>query len=264
LDAVDELTSRIRSDEIPSRLERLEQPYSSEPSATGDTAFDVCLASNIIEVGVDVPRLGLMCIVGQPKTTSQYIQVSSRVGRRQDCPGLVVTLYGQSKPRDRSHYERFRPYHQRIYAQVEPTSVTPFSAPAVDRILHAIIVGAVRQTGGLGGAAAKPDPFPLRQGNPLHAAVEKMIMDRVGKVSPEQCGYVADAFRRRLKEWEVWQPSAYGGFGRPPADPPLIYPAGLTPPDEWRNRGWPTLTSMRDVDATCEAAVTDFFNSLPA
>jgi superfamily II RNA helicase len=71
-----------------------------------------------------------MTIVEQPKTTAQCIQVSGRVGRRpQDSPGLVITIYGAARPRDRSHYERFRTYHQSLYAQVEPTSVTPFAAP---------------------------------------------------------------------------------------------------------------------------------------
>ena len=115
-----ELTSRRRSDEIPKAIEKLEVRYGQR------ACVDICLASNIIEVGVDIDRLGLMTIVGQPKTTAQYIQVSGRVGRRADIsPGLVIVIYGAAKPRDRSHYERFRTYHQSLYAQVEPTSVTP-------------------------------------------------------------------------------------------------------------------------------------------
>ena len=98
-----ELTSRRRSDEIPKAIEQLQLSY-GQPGCV-----DICLASNIIEVGVDIDRLGLMTIVGQPKTTAQYIQVSGRVGRRPDVsPGLVITIYGAAKPRDRSHYERFR------------------------------------------------------------------------------------------------------------------------------------------------------------
>ena len=119
-----ELTGRLPGDEVPKAISALEVPTDSQQGYP----VDVCLASNIIEVGVDIDRLSLMAVVGQPKTTSQYIQVTGRVGRKADRPGLVVTIYTASKPRDRSHFEKFRSYHERLYSQVEPTSVTPFSA----------------------------------------------------------------------------------------------------------------------------------------
>jgi len=59
------------------------------------------------------------------------------------------------KPRDRSHFERFRSYHQRLYAQVEPTSITPFALPVVDRALHAALVAHVRIAG-----ASALEPYP--------------------------------------------------------------------------------------------------------
>ena len=134
-----ELTSRVQSSEIPEVLQqlfvRLDGTKESQP-------IDVCLATNMIQVGLDVPRLGLMTVVGQPKTTSEYIQATSRVGRAR--PGLVVTVYNPSKPRDRSHFEHFRSYHETIYRWVEPTSVTPFAVPVRDRALHAIAVTLVR------------------------------------------------------------------------------------------------------------------------
>jgi hypothetical protein len=264
---VSELTSRIRSDQVPKELERLEKVFSSQgikgqnSGDYGDTV-DACLASNIIEVGVDVSRLALMAIVGQPKTTSQYIQISSRIGRDPEKPGLVVVLYGQSKPRDRSHYERFRPYHQRLYAQVEPTSVTPFSPPAVDRALHGIIVAAVRQLGLLATESSKPDPFPLNDGTFLRKLVDEMVAERVRLVAPEEQEMVMKKLLRHLDEWRTWQPAEYGGFGAVPQDPPLIYPAGSTEPPGWNGRSWPTMSSLRDVDASCEAIVTGFFNQL--
>lgn len=264
---VSELTSRIRSDQVPKELERLERtlrPQTSKDKSAADDndVVDACLASNIIEVGVDVSRLALMAIVGQPKTTSQYIQVSSRVGRDPEKPGLVTVLYGQSKPRDRSHYERFKPYHQRLYAQVEPTSVTPFSAPAVERSLHGIIVAAVRQLGILDAESSSPDPFPLGEDSALRDLVEEMIEERVRVVAPEERDSVMEKLQFRLNQWRKWQPDEYGGFGAAPQDPPLLHPAGNTIPPSWDGHSWPTMSSLRNVDATCEAEVTRFFNQL--
>jgi ATP-dependent helicase YprA (DUF1998 family) len=116
-----ELTGRISSDRVPGAISQLEVGC----GMLGRSAVDVCLASSIIEVGIDIDRLSLMAVIGQPKMTSQYIQVTGRVGRNwRERPGLVVTIYSASKPRDRSHFEKFRSYHERLYAQVEPTSVS--------------------------------------------------------------------------------------------------------------------------------------------
>lgn len=110
-------------------------------------AQDVVLASNIIEVGVDVDRLSLMTIVGQPKTTAQYIQVSGRIGRKPDeRPGLVVTIYSNRNARDKSHFEHFNEYHQKLYGEVESSSATPYSQMAIRRGLNAVIIGFIRQS----------------------------------------------------------------------------------------------------------------------
>ncbi len=263
---VSELTGRIRSDQVPKELEKLERELSlqneNENSNKNDDVIDACLASNIIEVGVDVSRLALMAIVGQPKTTSQYIQVSSRVGRAPEKPGLVAVLYGPSKPRDRSHFERFRSYHQRLYAQVEPTSVTPFSAPAVERSLHGIIVSAVRQLGMLNTESQCPDPFPLVEGSSLLELITEIIEERVGLVAPEERDAVMEKLNSRLNEWKTWSPGEYGGFGSTPTDPPLLHPAGSTEPPDWTGRSWATMSSLRNVDASCEADITSFFNQV--
>ncbi|HJX54398.1 MAG TPA: DISARM system helicase DrmA [Polyangia bacterium] len=111
---------------------------------TDEQHVDVALASNMISVGVDIERLGLMVVAGQPKTTSEYIQSSSRVGRDVNRPGLVVTVMNVHRPRDRSHYERFRTYHESFYRFVEATSVTPFSGPAIERGLCGTLVALVR------------------------------------------------------------------------------------------------------------------------
>jgi hypothetical protein len=96
----------------------------------------------MISVGVDIDRLGLMVVAGQPKSTSEYIQASSRVGRQ--APGLVVTCFNVRRPRDRSHYERFVAYHESFYRYVEATSLTPFSGPALERGLTGTLVAMTR------------------------------------------------------------------------------------------------------------------------
>lgn len=264
---VEELTSRIRGDYIPRLLERLEVPMrniSSKPVAENiQSAIDACLASSIIEVGVDIQRLSIMAIVGQPKTTSQYIQVSSRVGRDANKPGLVVVIYGQTKPRDRSHYEKFRPYHQKLYSEVEPTSVTPFSPPAVDRTLHALVVALVRQLGDFSSVAESPDPFPLEIGSALRLRIEDIVRARVRSVAPGEEQSVMEKLELRFEQWHKWRTNAYGGFGLPPEDAPLMHPAGSSKRPEWGNRSWSTMSSLRNVDASCEADITTAYMPEP-
>lgn len=131
-----ELTSRESTGKIKDAKDRLNRPHSEKEHV------DVLLASNMISVGVDIDRLGLMVLGGQPKTTSEYIQASSRIGRQH--PGLVVTCFNIAKPRDRSHYERFGAYHESFYRFVEAKSLTPFSGPAVERGLAGTLVAMTR------------------------------------------------------------------------------------------------------------------------
>jgi hypothetical protein len=133
-----ELTSRVKTNRVAEAKRRLALPFSSEGHV------DVALASNMISVGLDISRLGLMVVLGQPKMTAEYIQATSRVGRDDSKPGLVVTLLNVHKPRDRSHYERFETYHASFYRAVEATSVTPFSPRAIDRGLPAVTVSLAR------------------------------------------------------------------------------------------------------------------------
>ena len=154
--SVEELTSRKSGTDIPRILERLEAVFDKatelqraadrkdgkQPSSP--VPFDVVLATNMISVGVDIDRLGLMLVAGQPKNTSEYIQATSRVGRTVDGPGLVGTIFNWARPRDLSHYERFEHYHDTFFKHVEALSVTPFSARALDRGLSGVLVALMR------------------------------------------------------------------------------------------------------------------------
>ena len=131
-----ELTSRVPTDKVAEAKRRLSTNYSDE-----DNRIDSAIATNMISVGLDITRLGLMVVQRQPKTHSEYIQATSRVGRDEKTgPGLVVVLLGAHQPRDRSHYEKFRHYHETFYRDVEVSSVTPFSARALDRALVGAMV----------------------------------------------------------------------------------------------------------------------------
>ncbi len=133
-----ELTSRVSTDRVSEAKRRLELPFTEKDHV------DVAIATNMISVGLDIPRLGLMVVNGQPKTSAEYIQATSRVGREHEKPGLVVTLLNIHKPRDRSHYERFAAYHESFYRSVEASSVTPFSPRALDRGLAGTLVALAR------------------------------------------------------------------------------------------------------------------------
>ncbi|MBI0126289.1 helicase [Bifidobacterium sp. W8101] len=171
----DEITSRMSSWKIPEKLNQLELPYTSKD------CIDTALATNMIAAGMDVDRLGLMVVTGQPKQNSEYIQATSRIGRAH--PGLVVTLYNAYRPRDLSHYENFTGYHTQLYRFVEGTTATPFSARARDRVLHALVISAIRLL------------YPEMADNKDAAAinslsqnqinvVKKMILDRIRIVKP--------------------------------------------------------------------------------
>ena len=133
-----ELTSRVKTHEVAQARRLLEAPYSEKQHV------DCAIATNMISVGLDIARLGLMVVHGQPRTHAEYIQATSRVGRDSMRPGLVVTILNIHKPRDRSHYERFRHYHETFYRSVEVGSVTPFSARALDRGFAGALVALAR------------------------------------------------------------------------------------------------------------------------
>lgn len=245
---IKELTSRLSSDEVASSISEL------KTEKGGGIVTDICLASNIIEVGVDIDRLSLMTVVGQPKTTAQYIQVTGRVGRRwYERPGLVVTLYSASKPRDRSHFEKFRSYHEKLYSQVEPTSVTPFSPPVVDRMLHAVMVGYVRQFGDIKDVDA-PSPILQEHLNNLR----EIICKRVEAIDKEELDNIKKVFDERILEWKKLHRSEWSNRGTTGAVP-LLYVAGSYVDATTKRLSWATPNSMRNVDAQCLGEISTLY-----
>jgi hypothetical protein len=246
-----ELTSRLKNDEIDGVRAKLKHRYA--PGEKNYDVIDVCLASNIIEVGVDISRLGLMAIVGQPKTTAQYIQVSGRVGRTPGKPGLVLTIYSASKPRDRSHFEKFRSYHERLYAQVEPTSVTPFSGPALERALHAVIIGYLRQTMPVN-QLEQPWPIPQAQIKEISAK----IRERVACIytDPQDRDYILceieEQTERFISNWRINEINRWVSSGQ---EVGLIYRAGSYVERNVEKRSKKTPQSMRNVDMECKGTI---------
>ncbi|GHE86218.1 helicase-related protein [Streptomyces fumanus] len=235
-----ELTSRIDASEIPTRLKGIEKRLPDE-----DTV-DVLLATNMIAVGVDVDRLGLMAVMGQPQTTAEYIQATSRVGRAH--PGLVAVMLNSARARDRSHYENFQHFHSALYREVESTSVTPFSARARERGLHAVIVALAR----ILIPAARPNEAAGRVESyvdVLQGRIKCLLLDRVAAVAPEE----TDAVRQGFDEFvEWWRKEASNHSGllfepkRGSRAPSLLKAYDDETEDA---EAWPTLWSLRDVDA---------------
>ncbi|MDP4527432.1 helicase-related protein [Alkalimonas delamerensis] len=212
---------------------------------------DFIPATNMISVGVDINRLGVMMINGQPKTTAEYIQASSRVGRSpiENGPGFVVTLYSPAKPRDRSHYEHFRAYHETLYRLVEPTSVTPGSEQALDRALHAAIIIALRHSVG----ELKTYPRKADFGNSETQHVLLNLKERLLAAYPD---LILNEFERRtinicfgnvLNKWselaERFGDLVY--FSWENKGHPL-----MTDFQQKSKSGFPTMTSMRSVDVS--------------
>ncbi|MEU8847808.1 helicase-related protein [Streptomyces sp. NPDC048564] len=235
-----ELTSRIDASEIPARLKGIEKKLPDED------AVDVLLATNMIAVGVDVDRLGLMAVMGQPQTTAEYIQATSRVGRAH--PGLVAVMLNATRSRDRSHYENFLHFHSALYREVESTSVTPFSARARERGLHAVIVALARiliPAARANDAAGRVDSYE----GLLREQVRPILMNRVHDVTREEVDAVGRAFDEFV-EWWCDEADTHGGLLFEPVRGSRT-PSLLKSYDDEAvaAEAWPTLWSLRDVDA---------------
>ena len=187
-----ELTSRVRTSDVAETKRRLGLGFADKERV------DVALATNMISVGLDIVRLGLMVVLGQPKTASEYIQATSRVGRDPSRrPGLVVALLNVHRPRDRSHYERFAAWHETFYRAVEATSVTPFSPPARDRGLAGVTVALARHL-----VPALTPPRGAVQAAALRnqlGIVADVLAERAARHDPTGDAATREALRQRVR-----------------------------------------------------------------
>jgi hypothetical protein len=263
---LEELTSRKSASDIPQVLDQLGVSRESQDDRgkrkdSEPWSIDVLLATNMISVGVDVPRLGAMVVAGQPKSTSEYIQATSRVGRQH--PGLVFAVYNWARPRDLSHYETFCHYHRTLYRQVEAFSVTPFAPRALDRGLTGVLVSLLR----LSGTAWNPNPGAglVDSADPLVARAREAIRAR----ADDQIGPgAADALEARIAvQLDEWKKEAavgqrtlvYRKRGKSDSDVSLLQEPGI---EGWTR--WTVPTSMRNVETAVPLKLREHGISAPA
>jgi hypothetical protein len=252
-----ELTSREPTERVKDTKRRL----AARRTSTDPEPLDVVLASNMISVGLDIDRLGLMVVTGQPKTTSEYIQATSRVGRT--YPGLVAVCLNVMRPRDRSHYERFVSYHESFYREVEATSVTPFSGQALDRGLVGTLLSMVRHAVG-----AMEPPTGIMELHANRPAAEQLLAWMVARArghrnfhDDEAETRIADLVRARGRSFfDAWErvvdkakagaaSRTYSRNDRSGSEGlPVLFTAGDDPPDDHDERCFQAPTSMRDVE----------------
>ncbi|MBR4400576.1 MAG: hypothetical protein IKT09_02650 [Synergistes sp.] len=230
-----ELTSRMDNSEITKIIQdRLKRSYRA---GQHKDVYDYVLASNMISVGVDVGRLGVMVVAGQPKTNAEYIQATSRVGR--DNPGLVVAVYNPTRSRDRSHYEQFLKYHSALYRYVEATSLTPFADRARDRGLHALYVSLCRYL--VPGLLSNNAAVLYDSSNPEVEEIRNLILDYIEKVDPGEKYAAMEELQDIEDAWDIAATGTlvYRSFKN---EKKLL--KGDTENDRFR-----TMNSMRSVDA---------------
>lgn len=235
---IQELTSRRTQIEVREMLDLLGY------KAGDPRSLDIVLATNMISVGVDIPRLGLMLINGQPKGISEYIQATSRVGRG-NVPGLIVAVLNNAKARDRSHYESFETWHSTLYRDVEATSVTPFASRARDRALHAVLVALIRHL--VPGMMDKPDFRCLTR--PEIKTIVDYIVQRAADIDPDETS-VRMEVNRLLASWDRREPKNYWSYYSSrdsllqDAEKAAILRALGREPGE----AWSTMNNMRSVE----------------
>lgn len=190
----EELTSRKSSGEIPQILKILSRPVPD--------ALDYLLCTNMLSVGVDIQRLGIMIVNGQPKNHSEYIQATGRIGRK--FPGLILTIYNSLKPRDLSHFENFRLYHSAFFKYVEPISMTPFASRSRDRGLFAVCVGMLRNMVPLIAKNAGQFSTSILEIREAIDEIKKAFQNRVDETDRQQLEQTMDEIDRYMEKWESY------------------------------------------------------------
>ena len=241
---VKELSANLRDSEIPEAL------YQIGVAIPDKAALDFVACTNMLSVGVDVQRLGLMMVNGQPKTVSEYIQASSRVGRdSKRPPGVVFALFSPTKPRDRSHYEFFRAFHKGYYRYVEPTSVTPFALPAQDRGLHGAFLALVRVVSPL---YANNDASKIAA---QIAVIETLKEAFLKRVDAARDGDIQESTDYLNKFITYWSDRARDRGSNLRFQSGGAQNASLIRPFREPGEGWETLQSLRHVDTPLKLVV---------
>ena len=238
-----ELTSNRDSTQLPRDLERLEKPWQDPDGVI------LCVCTNMFSVGVDVKRLATMIVNGQPRMASEYIQATNRVGRDR-VPGFTPVLFNASKARDRSHYETFRAFHQKLYHWVEPATVTPFSVPAMERAMPAALAAVVRHGSNLthneGALDFDPelsnlqkllDDFRHRCRQTTADPVKQERIDRkIDQLVEEWQSHVNQSRPNALRYFD-WSPGRQHNYLLVTFERQLGF-----------RHAWPVMTSLRNVD----------------
>jgi Helicase conserved C-terminal domain len=242
---LEELTSRRSSDQIRPLLDQLALTFTGRRTGGNGRPIDVLLATNMIAVGVDVSRLGVMVVANQPKSTAEYIQATSRVGRQ--APGLVFTVLNWARPRDLSHYERFEHFHATVYRHVEALSVTPFADRAIDRGLTGVLMSLVRELERAYNGNLRAQDFD--RNSPLADHVVRFLTRRAGIDGERRVRRrVEEELDNRLDMWATarFTPGRRLAYDRPRNSDDI---AGLLRrPEEGRWGKLTCPTSLRDVE----------------
>ena len=261
---IDELTGRKTQREINEIRDKLEKTLPDQD------VISVLLATSMISVGIDIDRLALMAVNGQPKTVTEYIQATGRIGRRQKSPGSVFVLFNPYKPRDLSHYENFGGFHNMMQKHVEPTTLTPFSIPACDRALHAVLIAMIRLSEPHLAEKTYAGDFRMADG----AAATEFILERFRAI--EQVDDDSDSyknFKRRLvtlqEQWEkfitdverddqqngaVWYNNPYNKWSSGESENPNVLMIEFAKQGGQKSDTFPLSTpeSLRDVEQQIE------------
>ena len=246
------LCSRRKSNEIPGILHRLEHNHYPDGNPV-----NILLASNMLSVGIDVDRFGLMVVNGHPKKNAEYIQATSRVGRKEDGSGLVLTVYNGSKARDRSYFEIFPDYIQAFYKYVEPATVTPFTKAARKKALCAVFISIIRHTyrelnnnDNLINWADYHDDF---------ITLKDRIIQRVTNTDEEEATAAEENLQQIINNISEWVKNddiiSYGFLGGNCQETDLLVPS-----DKFKEEcecKYPAATSLRNVDKSALMNLVD-------